>query len=116
MAHQRPLSSLMNPLVFSTCALLLLGAFPVSAYAQSVTFAGVQTAVSASGLSSPTAVAVDGAGNVFIADTYHSRVVEVPAGGGAQTTVGSGLSAPYGVAMDAAGDVFIADTGNNRVV
>ena len=43
-------------------------------------------------------------------------MVEVPAGGGAQTTVGTGLSGPYGVAVDGAGDVFIADTGNNRVV
>src|SRR5208283_1854497 len=45
-----------------------------------------------------------------------SQVVEVPAGGGAQTTVGSGLSSPYGVAVDGAGDVFIADIGLNQVV
>jgi len=43
-------------------------------------------------------------------------VVEVPAGGGAQTTVGSGLTGPPGVAVDGKGDVFIADLGNNRVV
>ncbi|MGI8751400.1 MAG: putative Ig domain-containing protein, partial [Acidimicrobiales bacterium] len=55
-------------------------------------------------------------GDVFIADTNNSRVVEVPAGGGAQTTVGSGLSSPDGAAVDAAGDVFIADTNNSRVV
>ena len=70
----------------------------------------------ASGLNCPYGVAVDGAGDVFIADTGNNRVVEVPAGGGAQTTVGSGLSYPYGVAVDGAGDVFIADTCNNRVV
>ena len=46
----------------------------------------------------------------------NEQVVEVPAGGGAQTTVGSGLSVPCGVAVDGAGDVFIADAGNNRVV
>ena len=43
-------------------------------------------------------------------------MVEVPAGGGAQTTVGSGLNYPTGVAVDGAGDVFIADSDNNRVV
>ena len=59
---------------------------------------------------------MDGAGDVFIADTYNNRVVEVPAGGGPQITVGSGLSYPIGVAVDGAGDVFIADSGNNRVV
>jgi len=59
---------------------------------------------------------VDGAGDVFIADYGNSRVVEVPAGGGAQTTVGSGLYHPTGAAVDGAGDVFIADYGNSRVV
>ena len=76
---------------------------------------GVQTTVG-SGLNGPYGVAVDGAGDVFIADTFNNRVVEVPAGGGPQTTVGTGLSLPTGVAVDGAGDVFIADFGNNRVV
>jgi Kelch motif/NHL repeat len=77
---------------------------------------GLQTTVSASGLFYPSGVAMDGAGDVFIADQGNNRVVEVPAGGGAQTTVGSGLITPQGVAVDGAGDVFIADGGNNRVV
>ena len=77
---------------------------------------GAQTTVG-SGLSSPYGVAVDGAGDVFIADSGNNRVIEVPAGGGPQTTVGSGLY-PYAVAVDGAGDVFVADraSGNNRVV
>ena len=48
---------------------------------------GVQTTVPASGLVNPYFVAVDGAGDVFIADANNNRVVEVPAGGGAQITV-----------------------------
>lgn len=44
-------------------------------------------------------MAVDALGDVFIADTYNNRVVEVPAGGGAQRTVGTGLSAPDGGAV-----------------
>ncbi len=116
MAHQRSLSALMNRLMFATCALLLLGAFSAPAHAQSITFAGAQTYVG-SGLSGPWGVAVDGAGDVFIADTLSSRVVEIPAGGGPQTTVlASGLNRPYGVAVDGAGDVFIADEANNLVV
>src|ERR1017187_6763745 len=108
-------SCFLNLLRFATCALLLLEAFSAPAHAQSVTFAGAQTTLG-SGLSLPTGVAVDGAGDVFIADSYNSRVVEVPAGGGVQTTVGSGLHDPTAVAVDGAGSVVIADTYNNRVV
>ena len=57
------------------------------------------------------------AGDVFIADTGNNRVVELPAGGGAQITLpATGLNQPRKVAIDAAGDVFIADTSNARVV
>jgi sugar lactone lactonase YvrE len=107
-----------------TSLVLVAAAFvflhPYTACAQSVSFAGVQTTLTVSvggvGLNQPYGVAVDRAGDVFIADTANNRVVEIPAGGGAQTTVGTGLSYPYGVAVDGAGDVFIADTRNNRVV
>jgi large repetitive protein len=77
---------------------------------------GAQTTVPASGLSGPSVVAVDGAGDLFIADSNNNRVVEIPVGGGAQTTGGSGLSNPRGMAVDGAGDLFIADSSNNRVV
>jgi sugar lactone lactonase YvrE len=75
---------------------------------------GTQTTV-AGRLSSPAGVAVDGAGNVYIADFASQRVLKVTPGG-APTEVGSGLRFPAGVAVNGAGDVFIAETGNNRVV
>ena len=56
-------------------------------------------------------MAVDGAGDVFIADGNNLRVVEVPADGGPQTTVGSGFYGVTGVAVDGAGDVFVVDFG-----
>ena len=59
---------------------------------------------------------MDRAGDVFIADTFNNRVVEVLAGGGAQTTVVSGLYSPTGVAVDQAGDIFIAETYKEQVV
>jgi sugar lactone lactonase YvrE len=82
---------------------------------------GTVTPAAVSGLKSPAGVAVDGAGNTFIADPDNNAVTEFPAGGGAAVPVSIGgvtpsLSAPAGVAVDGAGDVFIADTGNNRVV
>src|SRR5208337_1369831 len=106
------------------CALLLLSGVAVSANAQNVSFAGTQSTinvlVASTGLSFPNGVggvAVDQAGDIFIADAGHNRVVKIPAGGGAQTTVPTnGLNNPQGVAVDGSGNVFIADTGNNRVV
>ena len=77
---------------------------------------GTQIPVPATGLDDPWGVALDGAGDVFIADTYNNRVVEVRPDGGAQITVGTGLNNPTGVAVDGAGDIFIADEGNSRVV
>jgi trimeric autotransporter adhesin len=94
-------------------------------------------------LNLPSGVAVDKAGDLFIADTTNSRVQEVPATSGTQygiamtagdmyTIAGSAtgaygtsgdggpgtsalLSNPFGVSVDAAGNVYVADSGNNRV-
>ena len=97
--------------------LLFLGAISRPAHAQSVIFGGAQTTVPAIGINGAQSVAVDGAGDVFIADSGNRRVVEVPAGGGPQTVVPANLvSYPLGVAVDGAGDVFIADGTGNRVV
>ncbi len=90
---------------------------PVMAHSQTVSFAGVQTTLLASGLSSPEGVAVDASGNVFVADSGHDAVKEIVAAGGYTTvnTLGSGFSSPEGVAVDASGNVFVADTGHNAV-
>jgi DNA-binding beta-propeller fold protein YncE len=68
------------------------------------------------GLNQPYGVAVDGAGNVYIANTGSNAVVEwTTANNTATTLVSSGLNQPYGVAVDGAGNVYIADTGNNSL-
>ncbi len=76
---------------------------------------GTQSAIG-SGLKQPGAVAVDGAGNVFVADAAANAVYEYAGGAGAGTALGSGLSQPGGVAADSAGNLYISDTGNGRVV
>jgi sugar lactone lactonase YvrE len=70
-----------------------------------------------SGFNAPKGVAVDGAGNIFVADTGNSAVKEIFAAGGYTVvrTLGSGFSAPQGIAVDGAGNVFVADTGNAAV-
>jgi DNA-binding beta-propeller fold protein YncE len=55
----------------------------IDAGAQTAHFAGAQQVVAFGGLSSPQGVAVDGSGNVYIADVNNYRVVKVPWTGGA---------------------------------
>jgi len=102
------------------CALILLALISLPASAQSISFAGLQTTVPASGLNAPYSVGVDGAGDVFIADTGNNRIVEVPATCNSTSCQivlpASGLNSPEGVAADGLGNVFIADTHNNRVL
>jgi len=78
--------------------------------------AGPVTALVSTGLSIPLGVAVDGAGNVYIADYGNDAIKKWTASNNSVTpVVSSGLSNPIGVAVDAAGNVYIADTGNNAV-
>ena len=82
-------------------------------------------------LAFPYGVAVDGGGNVLIADSGNHRIRRVAVGTGIITTVagngtrgfsGNGgpatsaaLANPYGVAVDGGGNVLIADSKNNRI-
>jgi hypothetical protein len=70
----------------------------------------------ATGLSYPYGVAVDAAGDVFIADPGINQVVEITTGGVQTAVQASGLGGPTGVAVDGTGSVFIADPNNARVV
>jgi hypothetical protein len=66
-------------------------------------------------LKTPTQVATDLWGNIYLADAGLKKVLMYSAGSGASAagvSVGTGLTAPTGVAVDGNGDVFIADSGS----
>ena len=70
-----------------------------------------------SGLRYPFDVAVDGSGNVYIADYDNERVVKETFASGSYTqTVLFSVPYPEGVALDAAGNVYIADVTANTVI
>jgi len=68
-----------------------------------------------SGFNAPQGVAIDAAGNMYVADEGNNAVKKIPVGGGAPVGIGSGFSSPVGVAVDAKGNVYVADKGNNAV-
>jgi len=67
------------------------------------------------GFNRPAGVAVDGAGNLYVADQRNNLVVKIPPGGGAPVNLGFGFYNPFGVAVDLAGNVFMSDMLNNVV-
>jgi uncharacterized protein (TIGR03437 family) len=93
-------------------------------------FAGDGGAANAAQLSEPSGVALDAAGNLYIADTGNNRIRKVTPSGVISTIAGNGvvgytgdggpaaaasLSAPVGVYADTSGNIYIADTGNHSV-
>ena len=78
----------------------------------------------------PSNIAIDAAGNLYVADALNNRIRKIAANGAVSTVAGTGaagfsgdgkpavnaqLNAPHGVAVDYNGTIFIADTNNNRV-
>ncbi|MFM8303369.1 MAG: NHL repeat-containing protein, partial [Actinomycetota bacterium] len=75
-------------------------------------------------LSSPGGVAVDGMGNLYVADTYNDRVQRwAPSATSGTTLVGAAgpgsganqLTRPWAVTLDVAGNLVVTDTENYRV-
>jgi sugar lactone lactonase YvrE len=83
-------------------------------------------------LDRPGGLAVDGQGNLYIADSGNNRIRKVDTSGIITTVAGGGgkyygdsgdggpatkarLSFPFGVAVARDGTIYIADTGNNRL-
>jgi len=107
-------------------------AVPVAAGASSPTILTVAGAKTLGTLSAPSGVAVDKAGDIFIADTNQCRVLLVPSHSGSSyglqvvahrpSTLAGGtcgsknvVGYPTGLAVDQHGDLFIAEATSQRV-
>jgi uncharacterized protein (TIGR03437 family) len=93
-------------------------------------FSGDGGPATSASLNSPSGVAVDASGNLFIADLYNNRIRKVSTSGIITTAAGNGtagysgdggpatsaeLDDPQGIAIDASGNLFIADHYNDRI-
>ncbi len=130
-------SRLLRAAACGACLLALF--FPRPAFAQDYAFTTLAGAPGGSGstdgigraarFSSPVSVAVDAAGNLFVADTGNHTIRKVTADGIVTTLAGSPgargiadgpgqdarFNAPGGVAVDAHGNVFVADTDSHTI-
>lgn len=93
-------------------------------------FQGDRGPATLAALNFPTAVAVDGQGTLYIADTMNHRIRKVETGGAITTVAGTGqqrfagdgspanaaaLNDPAALVLDGHGHLYIADQSNNRV-
>lgn len=116
-------------------SLLVMMAVATNAIAEDYTFTTFAGSASLDGtgtnarFSSSTAVAVDGSGTVYVADTTNHTIRKITAGGLVTTLAGlSGTSgsangtgaaarfySPSGLTVDSGGNVYVADTSNRTV-
>ena len=83
-----------------------------------LTFGPTNRTIITADIGAPQGVAVDAAGNIYIADYQNNSILRqtLSAGSIGEVTIGNGLSHPIGVATDGAGNVYIADCGSSRVL
>jgi trimeric autotransporter adhesin len=106
------------------------GKISVAAGNGSIGYSGDGRAASSAQLNTPWGAAVDGAGNLYIADEFNRRIRKVTPAGIISTVAGNGVKAnggdggpataaslinPVAVAVDSSGNLYIADYDDARI-
>jgi uncharacterized protein (TIGR03437 family) len=97
-------------------------------------YGGDGAAATSALLNTPSGVAIDSSGNVFISDTANNVIRKVTTDGkistfagnqglgpgyggdnGSATSAGAQFNKPLGIALDPSGNLYVADSGNNAI-
>jgi YD repeat-containing protein len=100
----------------------------VSTYAGTGAFGFLDGAASSAHFADPVGVALDAAGQLYVADAFNSLIRRITPAGQVETLAGTGerggqdgagtvatFRSPRALAADSAGQVFLADSGNHRI-
>ena len=102
----------------------------VSSFVGSGAYGSAEGIGTTASFKSPTGIAVDASGNVYITDTYNHKIRKITAAGVVSTLAGSiintsgntdgtgtaaSFNSPSGIAIDAIGNVYVTDTNNYKI-